>query len=755
MRAQPSPDTVGRWATLAWYAVTAALIAVAAVVAHAVNPQFFYLDDTPGGAVGQWYELGQQLWAGTWPMLNLEAGMAGQYLMEQWGLLNPPTLLIALLSVGATDLAVFTAAVKTVFLMVGGCGVHYLARTIGAAPRWAALAGVSAALAGFTWGMDATTWVTQLMVWAWSGWAYGGLLRWVHRGGGLVAALGGGFLVITVGYVHGTLYLILFMAALLLHAAVDRHWRRVARVLGAGVVLGLVTVMVYLPALLSSGVTVRETEITNSGFMTLTLNGLAVAAVPLAQPDLAGWWGRYALNPLTYIAWFLPLLVLVPARTLLAQARARLTLVLFAGLLLLVAVGPSDLALFRFPARAVPWLAMVLLVWTALSLTRVDAGERRPHRVAVPAVVVLTLAGHYLAWAGTPETGGHLALQGVVLALAIGAAAWAPSLRAPALLRRHGLFGVVALTTCVVAGVQTVTMAQTGAGFGKRDFPADTQAMASLVPSASGTGVVVGDPWQVPADQRWDETATGNLWYLVDHVDMLNLYSPTGFTPFNDDLCMSSYYGATCFGLVYRLFETDADTGAWVVDLLGVDTIQLLAVEGRTLADLEAMVPPPGWRQHAVGDASVTWVREAGAEPAASGVWETPGLRVRPESADDLHVTFTVEEVPAAGGRLVLPRVAWPGYRVDGGTLAPATRGYLLTVDVPAGTAPGATVEVTFRPPGWRLQIAAFVGALLAATALGVWGVSARRRAEGDRVAGQRDNPGATPDAVRDRRTLP
>lgn len=86
--------------------------------------------------------------------------------------------------------------------------------------------------------------------------------------------------------------------------------------------------------------------------------------------------------------------------------------------------------------------------------------------------------------------------------------------------------------------------------------------LQDALPGGHGDALVVGDPWKLPEAERWAQTSTGNLWYLVDNADVMNLYSPSGFAAFNNDLCMNAYYGATCPELLPRLFEPDPATGA-------------------------------------------------------------------------------------------------------------------------------------------------------------------------------------------------
>jgi hypothetical protein len=91
-------------------------------------------------------------------------------------------------------------------------------------------------------------------------------------------------------------------------------------------------------------------------------------------------------------------------------------------------------------------------------------------------------------------------------------------------------------------------------------------------------------------------------------------------------------------------------------------------------------------------------------------------------------VRFTVRRVPASGGRVVLAALAWPGFGSDVGHLATPVDGYLLTVDVPADAA-GRTVTVRYSPPGWHLELATLVLALLGGVAWsGAAAIHRRRR---------------------------
>jgi hypothetical protein len=113
-------------------------------------------------------------------------------------------------------------------------------------------------------------------------------------------------------------------------------------------------------------------------------------------------------------------------------------------------------------------------------------------------------------------------------------------------------------------------------------------------------------------------------------------------------------------------------------------------------------------------------------------------------------VRLHVDSTAADGGSVVLSRLAWPGYTVDGGTLADPLRDYLLRVDLPAGST-GTDVVVSFSPPGWTVELGALVvsvaGAVLWGAAAGL-GTRRRRRRREEAADPEPVTPAAEPVAA-------
>lgn len=670
------------------------------------NRQFYFFADTPDGAYGQWYELGQQLASGNWPLMNPAAWMAGNYVAEgQWGLWNPVILAIGLFVASAGNAVIASTVIKVSFLVVGALGVYSLTRTYGARRPWAVVAGIAAPFAGFTFFMDAPSWVTNMITWAFFAWAVAALRMWSVRGGAwILAVFAAVYLLITVGYVQGTLMLIFFFVAMLVEAAFRRDGRLAIRTVIAGVPAAFIALAVYLPGVLTASVTARTAGIGNDGFLVVSLTGLATSSVPSGQVDLTGWWGRYTDVPLLYIFWLLPLLAVVPWSRVRDAWSGWASLLIFGVFATALAVGPSALGPLRFPVRTMPWVALVVICVTCLLLSRAD-GRWALERRRIVALGLLWAAPFWLAFSQVPQGWRrHLvfaALTGAALVAIV-------FLRRARPLARRRTVAAIASTTALVVGFQSAMFADSLVS--RAPYEDEASAYTEGMPTGYGDGMVVGSPLGM-ADTVFDEVEFANMWYLTDHVNVLNLYTPVEYQAMAQDLCLS-YDGRTCPQAVDTLFETDPETGAVVADLMSLDSVQVIEDSDQSVDDLAAATPPPGWSRSFVGRHSVVWTRDEPTADVGSVTWESAGTRVDVVEDTPLKTTFRVTSVPSEGGRVALSRLAWPGYSVDGGELASPIRGYLTSVDVPSGAA-GSTISVSFAPPGWGLIVASMIASAI------------------------------------------
>lgn len=705
-----------------WLLCVAVYVAAVGLVPLAFNSQFYFFADTPDGAYGQWYELGQQLRQGVWPIMNPAAWSAGNYLAEgQWGLWNPLILGIALFVSFSASAVVAATVVKIVFLVIGALGVYAVVRAHGGSRLWAAVAGSVAPFAGFTLFMDATSWATNLFTWALFAWAVAMMRVWIDRGGAwIVAAFISVYLLITVGYVQGTIMLVFFFVALLVESLARRDRTSFARVLGAGIPAGLVALAVYLPGVLTASVTARTSGIANDGFLVVSLTGLFSSSVPSGQVDLAGWWGRYTEVPLLYVTWLVPLVAFVPWKRLRTSAAPLTALIVFGVLATMLAVGPSELGPLRFPVRTMPWIALTVICLMALILSR-SMGHWVFSRRRLLMAGALWLLPYWLAFSQMPQGWRRHAVFAALTAIGLTALvlAWRRLSGRRVTIATGSILAV--LTAAIVAG-QAYFYADTL--ISRVPYADDADAYTQGMPTGSGEGIVVGSPLGMPSE-AFEETAFANMWYLTDHVSVLNLYTPVEFRAMADDLCLT-YDGRTCPEAFSRLFEQDQASGERLVDLLSIDSVQLLASDGYTVDDLKALDVPSGWTRTWEGDYSVVLTRDAETPPVGSVSWASEGVEVQVVEDDPLSTTFKVQSVPADGGNVALSRLAWPGYSVDGAELGDPLRGYLTTVELDPETA-GTEVTLRYTPPGWAVVLSAMAAAPILTAGVAVLAIVRRR----------------------------
>ena len=720
---------------------TPVVTVLAALIPVIFNHRFYFFDDTQIGAYPIWREIGGMLRSGEWPLFSAEGWQAGNYAAEgQWGIFSPVTLGIGLASTYFNDALVFSTLVKIAFLATASVGIYLVGRNLGAHRPWAFVAGVSSTLAGFTVYLDSPSWVTGLMVWAFLPFVWWSVRRMCYQQKSPLPVLISGYLLVSVGYVHGTIMMILLLVAIMVELVVRRDWKSLLKTVAAGAVLGLVALAVYLPGVLSLQSTVRQQGVANTNFLTVDLTGLAGSALPSNLPQVATWWwGQFAPVPLTYVAWFLPLFALIHFTKLRRLIPAFASVPVFLVLSLLLTLAPSDLGPLRTPVRLMPYvcLAAILLVCVGLSAARVQSISRT-RWLSTAAVFA---ASAYLGWTGKPELWAVSARM--VLIMAAGFALTALILQkvrhTP---RAHGLIAVILIATSLgLAFPQHYYFPNPPV----QDFrlPADTSKYSDQLSLAKGQAVVVGTPSALDPS-IWEESLVGNMWYLSD-ASVHNLYSPIQHAAYSRDLCIQSR-GETCRELSSKIFEVDPTTGKPLADLLRVDTVQIVRdAADATGAELAKLSPPSGWSEVSRSQNTVLWTRDAPLGSVGAPVHASSGTDIELQSNSSTEVVFKVNDVPSTGGDVTLGRIAWPGYSADGATIIDPLRGYLLTVNVGPEMV-GKTVTVTFRPPGWSIEIACLAAAVLlgAAWSLGHL-LHGRRRNKGtEKVPADSGSPAGT-----------
>ncbi|MCI9889625.1 hypothetical protein JT358_14335 [Micrococcales bacterium 31B] len=719
-----------------WLPLTILVSAALAALPLAFNNRFYFLADTTLGAYGQWYYLGEQLRAGNWPLLELSRWGSGNFVADgQWGLFSLLTISIALASTLFNNILIFVSGVKIGFIVLGAVGLYFLGRSFKVSPAMAAVLGISASLGGFTVHIDATSWVTNLEIWALVPWTWWGIRRIVAGKNPWIALLFGYFTV-TTGYVHGTLMLVVVFAAVLVMCLLEKQFRAFLRVLLTGIAVGLMALVVFLPGVLSSSVTVRDNVgIENNGMMTASLSDLLGSISPTAQMDVSWWWGNVSPSPIVYIAWFLPLIVLVDFRAAKGVARElAVALVMFVVTFLFV-TGPSEVGPLRFPTRLMPFLGTSLLIVVIVLLDRYRVARVTKVRVGV-GLLLLTVCGLQVLgstpqdWVMQLSTLGGIFFFIILSLLAVQTFARAADDRSG----RGYRAATAILATVIVIGCVTATVQQRlhFDGFESNptpEVPTKVDHYRALLPEAKGNGVVIGNPTDATnGPDMFQNSAASNLWYLVPSVNMLNTYYVAAHRSLATELCEGNA-GQTCGDLLKRLAEPDPTMGVPLADLLSIDSILIDKAE---VPQAEYESPMPGWSVATQDARVILWTRDTPVGAAGGVVWADRDLQYSNSSISDRETVVKIGTVPEGGARLVLSRLAWPGYTVQGdATLQTPTNGYLVTVQVPE-TAAGTTLTVRWDPPRWNLLQGAGGAAVLLSLLLIVGSaiLSSRRKAK-------------------------
>lgn len=730
---------------LAWGAVIAFVVVLGYLLVLVVDPRFFYIDDTESGAVPNWLQLGRIMRDGHFPSLVLDQWMSGNYPVEgQGGLWNPVQIAINYISPSIDNLVVLATGVKLGFSIVLAWGVYRVALAYGARPAWAAVGASSAPFVGFTLFFENTSWVTALIGTAWIMNAWASSISYARGKSGPILPFVFLYLAISVGYVHAAVMAGVMIGSVAIGEWVfQRAWRPAARVAAVGIAAAACGAITFLPGVLTSSVTWRSgTEGTfNDNFLTAPWSETLTASIPSSVTSIESWSGETTASPVTYIAWFL-----VPALAFIAWRRVPNALrELTAPLILLVFVlvftaGPSDIGPIRWPARVLPFVAIVALILVVTLLSRYGTLDRlRPRLLAAGLLTVVLVLR---AGSSGPELFGRHVVFGLLI-LAVGALAIF-------IASRFSTRATAALLIATIAPVAMYQVASYDPPFDKWWLPTSQSEAKAEFPQWQGSTLQLGDRalTETSADNAedtrlpWHSQVYGNSAKIMG-LDYVNAYTPVGYLDFANLLCFQ-HEGSTCEDAFRRVFQIEPYTGKTYADLMRLDRV-VLQKNQYALADSKPA--PPGWEwvtPPTRDSERQTYVLEriGGLIPPDTGrVVATVGAEAVPQSsdADSEHVRVS----SAAGGSVVFARLAWPGYTATLNGEPLQTKGLadiFLYVDLPPGTT-NADLDIEFTPPGQKLGLAGIGGGLLVLVVLVILDVRRRR-------SGRREDPTATEPAA-------
>lgn len=705
----------------------ALLVASTAAIPLAYNRWFYYWDDSAAAFTPGWRVIGDKVLSGTFPSLIPELWAGGNVTAEAlYGIYNPVLLANSALIASIPNMAIGITIVKMQFLAILAVGVYVLARQCGATIPMAFIAGYAMPFASYTLYFDASSWASGLFAFAWIP-----HVLWSARATAAgrinpIVTVVFAVLALTTGNPYGAVGVAVVYLAVMTECLVTRQRKHILRLFVSGSAALLLSLIVYLPLLFTTGVSVRtQSGVTNDGTLKPGLGDVLDLSNPTKLPMIDSFGLDFMTMPLGYLTWFVvPLIPWIRWRSLRASATASTSLLVFFGIYVLLLLGPSQLWLFRWPIRLLEYAQLPVIVAVAVAMS---AGMYR-NRLALRASLTAALLASqfYFAWSSVPEDIGYhgtaLGVGAVLTALAV------------FLWRRNeaAFSGVLAAGVAMFLALQTLVW-----------FPGNFNVTAWYFPRQAafttdrfddryvGTTFAVADTEFIPDDapvSQWGDLVFGNQWQAAG-VNAVNSYAGISYADFVDALCLTYYGGVPCDDAINRLMADAPGTDVAWMDALRLETIvvQNSGPYGgpRSLDDL----PSSDW--------SVTTT------PVV-----TVGRRITPLPWPDGHLSAASSDLVVeaqtttsdteetlryrGAGTATFALLAWPGWSatVDGESVpVGATDGGLLQVDLPEG---GSEAVIHYSPPGQSVgfasAIAGFAIALLHSVMVALRGRS--RRAE-------------------------
>lgn len=668
--------------------------------------EFAFFGDNAESFLPLWHMYGTALRAGESFLFDPNGWGAGNVVGEAaYGLFNPVTIVNAVLISFTDRISVAAFVVMVEFLILLGCGVYLVARSYGANRSASILVGVIAPFAGYTLFYEAGNWASGLMsvVWVVHFWWACRVFSLGRIGPVLPFVFGG--LAATVGNPYSVVGILVVLFAVGMELLINGGWRRFITLVIIGVLVGTTVVLTYaglLSALTVIDRPVGGSLVSNRNYLTPTLSDMVGLSSPTYLTRIDAWYADHDLVPSAYLSWILLPLLPWMRWSSMASWRPRLSVLIGTLVFLMLALGPDQLWLFRWPIRFIEYAYICVLIVFAILLSTGLARTRLGLRTTLSLVAVAI--GAYFAFSSQPgQWVSHLAVALVAAVLVLGIRLTVLSHRA-----RHWLLAIAVAGTAVMAPTQAYLFGwshQAVAPGVDQYPPGDLGIVRDAWSDIDGRVLQIADIGDLVGTDAVSsgELVFGNIGRAAG-IDMLNRYTGINFEAFKDGLAFD-YRGsvATYFPIARAWEPLSEEYPVHVVDAFGIDTL----VVSTARHDFESIENrPSNWVIVEESDNRVVITREE----LLVGPALTPseGVEVSEATESGTNMSFTVTS--ATTGYVLLDRLDWPGYRVelDGTPLNTSTTPYgLVRVDIPAEAA--GTVTVEYEVPGLKLG-AAFAG---------------------------------------------
>lgn len=708
--------TNARASTLVDLVIAMGSTAIIALTVRLVWPRFGHWGDNAESFLPLWHYLGSELRQGRFPLFDHERWAGANLIGEAaYGVFNPVTLMNALFVSLGDNLSLAAFAVAVEFLAILSAGVYLLARAYGAGRSASLIAAIIVPFGGFTLFYGAGNWMSGLMSITWVVHFWWTARAYTTGRIGPGAALLTGALAATVGNPYAVLGVLVVLFALAVELLIARNPRRLGGLVAVGAVVGTVVLFVYLPLLGVLDQIARPVSqaLMNTNYLTPSLSDLLALSSPGYLPRMNAWFETNDLVPSTYLSFIvLPLLPWLNWSSL-RDWRPRVSLFAAGLIFALIALGPEQLWLFRWPIRLVEYLFVAVAVIAAVLLSTALASTHRRRRTILSAVAVV--ASIAMSIAANPDD-----LRFHVLAAAVTVVLVAVGL---ALVPRFGIKAIVVVT---IVGTAILAPAQAHRfGWHQQnvadDADLDVVESLSTVRAASttfeGSVLQVASIWDLSRDTTAlaeGELAFGNISRAAGNAS-LNNYTGIMFEDFAQALLID-YRGSidTEFSLRTLTTPVSGIYRAPLVDALGVSTLVIRRGEfgAGTLVD-----QLPGWH---VADESINRLVLVRDEPLDAAHLTTHDVVA--DVIEQQGESLVIDVQSERGGSILVDRLAWNGYSatVDGVSVPVSTGpAGLLEIEVPAGS---ATLRLDYEIPNLALGLMLVsLGALGGVTHVILW----------------------------------
>lgn len=651
-------------------AVAVTTLTVALVAAR--NHRFFYRDDVEHQMTGVFAAL-RANGHGLSSVLDFRASwylslIAGEI---QFGVFNPFSPVRDMLATLSDNLALNATLVAWMYLVIAVLGAYVAARALRISPAMSVAAALFTTFNVHLLYWDAGSWTPALIGFAWFTW-FVAAVWWTRNDIRLAFCIPvAGFLLVTAGWPHAMIAAGVVALVAGLQQLLEGKWgpRQAATYAVACVATALLSAPTWMTAKVFADFAARAPHgLFNDGFLTHHLDAIGFAWSPFSQPYIDGFAGQgFMFEPITYIAWFLPLAAywIVTSQSVRRAVRVDL---LVAGIVCVGMFGPSILGPTRWPFRFQPFAAFLVVMVAARAM---ELARNEPHHPARFTAAWKWIAP--VAWLALTAFRPRLypMFLTVLLLLAI---VWAHRLF---LSSRNHLFAPLLSLSVVLTTVYLVMASPSPAMPGSRNAPVSRSAVAAQYGRVQGRVMVLQGNLagaqtiekkrgrfrlipNAPGTVTANEMADGNiilatLWPAGG--DRKNLEFVNGYSAMPpeamENLLHTGVFGWTSEDTAPALFSTEPTTGARWIDLLGID--QLLVQKGEQLTWLNAALPADyvlttvqetdAWVLYSTPrrDDPFTW---RSGNSVVAPVPVTPGMRITDTRGNDLGFEALAGVVP-------------------------------------------------------------------------------------------------------------